>query len=265
MPTPTPPATTTVLGRTIAYASGGRGGRDVLFIHGFGSDRSTWMFNLPAVAEANRVFAIDLPGHGGSSLDVGTGNLQFLTSVVLGFLDQIKIGRAHIVAHSLGGAVALQIAANDPKRVIGLSLIAPAGFSDTINRDFTDAFVSISDVATARATLGLLVARPTMVGAQMVSDALAYVGRPGAAEALGKISSAVFPDGRQHNRFDDRIADLGVPAEIVWGVRDQILMPWRAAPRDIPLHLVENAGHLVHMERPHEVNVLLLRAVARPE
>ena len=38
------------LGRTIAFVAGGSGDREVLFIHGFGADRSTWMFTLPAIA-----------------------------------------------------------------------------------------------------------------------------------------------------------------------------------------------------------------------
>jgi pyruvate dehydrogenase E2 component (dihydrolipoamide acetyltransferase) len=249
------------LGRTISFVSGGAGSRDVLFIHGFGADRSTWMFTLAAVAAVARVFALDLPGHGRSSPDVGSADVPFLADVVRAFMDETGLASPHIVGHSLGAAIALEIASRESGRVSALSLIAPAGLGDSINPDFIDAFPGMSDAAAE--TLALLVARPAMISAQMIADVLAYLARPGVRTALAKIAETDFPQGRQRYRYDDRIEELPVPLEIIWGREDRVLSPWQNAPATTPLHVLPGAGHLAHMEMPQRVNRLLLAALDR--
>src|SRR5580704_934040 len=82
----------------------------VLLLHGFGADLNTWMFTQPALAEGRRVIALDLPGHGGSSKDVGTGDVESLTNAVEGALGELGVERGHIIGHSMGGAIAALLA-----------------------------------------------------------------------------------------------------------------------------------------------------------
>src|SRR5215472_1650887 len=127
-------------GRKISYAGVGDDGQVVLLIHGYGGDRNSWLFVQQPLAEQHRVYALDLPGHGTSSKDVGDGSLPVLAGAVVSVLDAIGADRAHLVGHSLGGAVAIAVAARDPGRIASLTLIAPAGFGAQINaaylRDF---------------------------------------------------------------------------------------------------------------------------------
>src|SRR5438477_8164905 len=104
-------AEVTALGRAIRFTAGGEGSREVLFIHGFGADRSTWMFTLPAVAGVARVVALDLPGHGRSSTDVGSGDVPFLADLVRAFMDETGLANPHLIGHSLGAAIGLEIVA----------------------------------------------------------------------------------------------------------------------------------------------------------
>src|ERR1700722_16781922 len=53
---------------------GGGDGPPIVFIHGFGADLNGWMFTQPALAESRRAVAFDLPGHGGSAKEVGSGD-----------------------------------------------------------------------------------------------------------------------------------------------------------------------------------------------
>src|SRR5262249_1761779 len=98
-------------GRTLRYLRRGQGRDVVLLIHGFGGDLTNWLFNHEALATARTVYALDLPGHGESTKDVGTGTLTELAQVVAAFMDAVGISSAHLVGHSLGGAVALALAA----------------------------------------------------------------------------------------------------------------------------------------------------------
>ena len=125
-------------GRAIRYLEAGtqHQGRPVVLIHGFGGDLNNWLFTQPSLAETHRVIALDLPGHGGSSKDVGSGDLATLSRTLSAFLDVLDIPKAHLVGHSLGGAVALRIALEHPARIASLSLICPAGLGKEIDLAF---------------------------------------------------------------------------------------------------------------------------------
>ena len=69
----------------------------MLLLHGFGGDLNSWLFAAPALAEGRTVYALELPGHGGSSKDVGPGDVDFLVEAVLQFLDGLKLERVHLV------------------------------------------------------------------------------------------------------------------------------------------------------------------------
>jgi pyruvate dehydrogenase E2 component (dihydrolipoamide acetyltransferase) len=76
---------------TITAAASGVGPEVVLAIHGFGGDKGNWAFVQDGLQERFRVVALDLPGHGTSSKDVGDGSLETLVDVVSGFLDETEI------------------------------------------------------------------------------------------------------------------------------------------------------------------------------
>lgn len=93
----------------IAWNVSGQANSDtapILFIHGFGGDSNSWLFNLAALSADRPAYVIDLPGHGKSSKTVGDGEIETLANVVSGFLDSINVNKAHIVGHSLGAAIA---------------------------------------------------------------------------------------------------------------------------------------------------------------
>jgi len=82
-------------------------GAPVLLVHGFGGDLYNWLFNQEALAVNHTVYAVDLPGHGGSQKYVGDGAISSLAETVHDFLDALSVERAHLAGHSLGGAIAL--------------------------------------------------------------------------------------------------------------------------------------------------------------
>ena len=104
-------------GRTISYftlTAEEPGGDPVVLVHGFGGDKNSWLFVQQPLAEHHAVHALDLPGHGASDKEVGDGSLASLADTVVGFLDALGISRAHLVGHSLGGAVVAAVARSTP-------------------------------------------------------------------------------------------------------------------------------------------------------
>jgi pyruvate dehydrogenase E2 component (dihydrolipoamide acetyltransferase) len=235
----------------------------VLLLHGFGADLNTWMFTQPALAEGRRVIALDLPGHGGSAKDVGSGNAGHLTDAVESAAGALGIERVHLVGHSMGGAVAASLALRRPELIATLTLIASAGLGPDINAGFIDGFVRASRRREAVEVLHLLVHDPALVSRTMVEDVLRYKRLDGVAAALATIAEAWFAGGRQSLDLTAEIAALELPVQIIWGREDRILpvSHAEALASRLPVHILNDAGHLPHMEKAGEVNRLLKRLV----
>jgi pyruvate dehydrogenase E2 component (dihydrolipoamide acetyltransferase) len=235
----------------------------VLLLHGFGADLNTWMFTQPALAEGRRVIALDLPGHGGSAKEVGSGNAERLTEVVESGLETLAITRVHLVGHSMGGAIAASLALRRPELVATLTLIASAGVGPDINAAFIDGFVRSVRRRETVEVLNLLVFDPALVSRTMVEDVLRYKRLDGVAEALGTIAGAWFSGGRQSLDLAEQIATLQLPVQIIWGREDRIIPVSHAAAlaSRLPVHILEQAGHLPHMEKAGEVNRLVKRLI----
>jgi pyruvate dehydrogenase E2 component (dihydrolipoamide acetyltransferase) len=251
-------------GKRLRYLELGSGdGAPVLFLHGFGADLNSWMFNQPALAEGRRAIALDLPGHGGSTKAVGAGDAETLVEAVEAALSVLGVERANLVGHSLGGAIAALVTARNPERAASLTLIASAGLGPEINGAFIDGFVRMSRRKEALEVLSLLVHEPALLSRAMVEDVLRYKRLDGATAALEAIAAAWFGGGRQGRSLLSEIAALTAPAQIIWGRDDRIIPAAHAealAPR-LPVHILADTGHLPHMEKASEVNRLIGRLI----
>ncbi len=247
-------------GRSINYlAMGGSDATPLVLIHGFGGDLSTWIFNQAVLAAARPVIALDLPGHGASSKDVRAGDVPALADIIQGLLDTLGIARAHLAGHSLGGAVALELALSDPQRVVSLSLLAPAGLSRDIDVDYIATFIAVNRRKAVKEVLARLVHDPEQVSRDMVENLLRYKRTDGVTAALTAIAATVFDDGGQAISYGDFIADAAVPILCLWGAEDAIIPPQHTAvlPDSAEVHVLDSAGHLVQMEQASKVNNLI--------
>jgi pyruvate dehydrogenase E2 component (dihydrolipoamide acetyltransferase) len=252
-------------GRRLRYLRlGPQDGLPILFLHGFGADLNTWMFNQPALAERHATYALDLPGHGGSSKEVGGGDAAALMTAVMDFMTAAAIARAHLVGHSLGGALALGLARADPGRVASLTLIAPAGLGPDINMAFIDGFIGAGKRRETKEALELLVADRGAISRAMIDEVLKYKRLDGVAAALQAIAAAAFSGGRQQIDLRGALAAVNVPRLVIWGRADRIIPAGHAdgLPAGVAVHLLDGAGHLPHMEKSGEVNRLLADLVS---
>ncbi|MBA3461028.1 MAG: alpha/beta fold hydrolase [Deltaproteobacteria bacterium] len=113
----------------VAYAHrAGKKGHPFACIHGFGGDKETWLLMSALVPRSRGIDLIDLPGHG-TSTDVpeSEATIRHHAEAVLRVLDHAGVDRAIICGNSMGGGVALRLAASFPDRVAGLVLVASIG------------------------------------------------------------------------------------------------------------------------------------------
>jgi len=251
-------------GRRLRVLEAGEGGIPVVLVHGFGADLGSWMFIQPHLARGRRTVALDLPGHSGSTKEVGSGNRAAMTAALAGALEALGIDRAHLVGHSLGGAIAASLAIERPASVATLTLIASAGLGPDINRSFIEGFVRAERRKDVADLLGLLIHDPGSVSRRMVEDVLRYKRLDGVPEALAAIAESWFSNGKQSVDLGAAIVDLEIPIQVIWGEHDRIIPSDHAKSlRSASVRILAEAGHMPHMERANEVSQLIEQAISR--
>ncbi|WP_159712165.1 acetoin dehydrogenase dihydrolipoyllysine-residue acetyltransferase subunit [Geminicoccus flavidas] len=259
------PETVEVAGQRIRYLQIGDGaGTPIVLIHGYGGDLNNFLFNQPALAEKHTTYAIDLPGHGGSTKDVGEADIAGQAKTVLGFLDAKGIQKAHLVGHSMGGGVSLYLATHHPDRVASATLLAPAGLGPDISMEYINGFIEASRRKKLEPILQMLVAKPEMVTGDMVEDVLKFKRLDGVDAALKKVRDAVFAGGKQALSLRDQLGSVKVPVQVIWGTQDKIVPAKHSEglPGSVKVTTFDDAGHLIHMEKAAEVNQAILAFAA---
>ena len=237
----------------------GDGGDAVLLVHGFGGSLESWDGNQAVLAAGGRtVAAIDLPGHGESSTDVGTGSLDELVAVVLGYMDAIGMSRVHFIGHSMGAAIGLALTDHEPTRVRSLALVGPAGIGRRIDADFIHGIVAARTREELEPKLRMLYADPAWVTPEMVRRFVAWKQRPGVIEALTRIASTRYP-GTPSGRALREVAGT-VPTLMMWGADDAVIpapAPGELSLAGVRVEVLPHAGHMVQVEAADDANRLL--------
>src|SRR5262245_11485968 len=209
--------------QSLRYLKRGEGREAVVLIHGFGGDLNGWLLNHEELAQGRTVYALDLPGHGGSSKHVNSGKLTEFARLLELFMDSVGLAKAHLVGHYMGGAVALEFALAYPERAASLVLIASAGFGPEIDGEYLEGFVAATRRKDLKPLLERLFADPGLAGKQFVEDVLRYKRVDGVDAALRIIVDEFCPNGKQAVVFCDRLAELQMPILVLWGGEGSIL------------------------------------------
>ncbi|WP_231605499.1 alpha/beta fold hydrolase [Micromonospora sp. HK10] len=263
-----------VAGRRIRCRVSGDG-PPVLLLHGIGRTMDDFADQHEGLARDHRVVSVDLPGHGGSAPLDTPHTLPALAAAAVQVLDAAGVtGPAHLVGNSLGGAVAMRLAADRPERAASLVLVNSAGFGREVTfalrllalRPLARLLLRRPHPGIARRTERAIFHDPAYVTEARVAAALAVAREPHAArvmlELVGSLGTwrGVRPQWRRE--LIDAVAALGLPTLVVWGDRDRIL-PVRHlsnAGRYFPqaqTHLFPDTGHMPHIERAAEFEALV--------
>lgn len=235
------------------YYTGGDGPPLVL-IHGLASRGEDWSGLFPTLAPHHRIYAIDLLGYGGSDRPHVDYSIALETDVVRGFLDALHIERADVAGVSMGGWIALRLAAEHPERVRKLVLIDSAGF------EFPTALTPDSftphDLAGMQRLVDLQTARAPHVPAFVLRDLL-RVNREHAWILRAQLASMLS----RRDIMEGRVASVTMPALLLWGTRD-LLIPYSVGVR--MQHELQNA-RLVPLNGCGHLAIIDCKETAWPE
>jgi pyruvate dehydrogenase E2 component (dihydrolipoamide acetyltransferase) len=239
---------------------GGQGENNTLLLHGFGADRLSWTGNAAALFPHACVFAVDLPGHG--QADIGEyASVSSMAKAVAASINHHQLDKLHLVGHSLGGAVAIEIAAQQPLLVSALSLLSPAGFGEGINRTFLDEYPKLSAPEAVVDLLQSLVLDQRLISSMIAPMVLAHLERPGVRSYLRSVATHLTGMEEALQPAIQLVVKSGVRRQIIWGDTDTINPPELSCIADFggEVHWLENCGHLPHIEKRNAVNELLVR------
>lgn len=217
----------------------------VVLIHGAGGTYLSWppeIRRLPGW----QIFALDLPGHGKAG-GRGSQSIEGYTTAIMAWMREQSIGRAILVGHSMGSAIALSLAREYPYRVVGLGLVG-AGARLRVAPALLQ---GIAGEATFADALDQVVA--WSYGSQAPAELLRL-----ARLRLGEVRPGVLHgDFLACDAFDmlDELKQVTAPAIVICGEEDR-LTPLRYAQflaDQLPaasLKVIPNAGHMVMLEQP---------------
>jgi len=117
----------------IAYSDTGKG-TAVVFLHGFLENSSMWDAFIPELSKKYRIITIDLLGHGQTECLGYLHTMEDQADMVFSVLTELRVRKAVIAGHSMGGYVALAFAELYPDSVKGIALINSTSVADNDER-----------------------------------------------------------------------------------------------------------------------------------
>jgi pimeloyl-ACP methyl ester carboxylesterase len=225
----------------------------MVFIHGAGGDSSMWNFQEKDLSKKCRVLIVELPAHG-RSLGSGESEIGEYAGWVKEIIKESVVGNYILAGHSMGGAVSMQIAAEQPSKLSGLILVgtgAKLGVARIILRQLREDPESFYQ---------------TIEKAALWSEAGPEVKDLVLASIRRCAPSVTHGDFKACDRFDirERLSEIRVPVLIICGTED-LLTPVAYSEylnREIKgskLAIVPGAGHMVMMEKPEPVNQAMIQ------
>lgn len=265
--------------------SGAADAPPVLLVHGWGASIYMWRgWFAPLAASGYRVVALDLPGHGLSDKpsEEGRYRLDSLVASVRQVIAMAGLHRPHVVAQSMGGTIALELAASGEPAIGRLVLVNPACFGHVHLLPLAQrASPKVVEPVLARLVPRWVVSRahrrvygdPQLITADDIDQYWAPSQFPGYAQAMRRLLHEFTWTRPPVSAMVQRLRALTPPTSpplVVLGTRDRLVRearPYAAALRKAgaPLEIYASVGggHAVNEERPREVLALVTAFLAR--
>ena len=242
--------------------TGPQGSEVLVLIHGMGSASTAWKLITPELIRHFTVVTLDLPGHGKTPLSISQAmDPPSLGDAVCETMTSLGIEKFHLCGNSLGGWVALEIAAKHSGRVLSITALAPAGLwlaPYTARYPGTALLRALAKTTRPLSPFALHYEWARKLGFATVSPLwknLSYETCLDATEAM-HVATGYFSawDAMLKKRFDSPIPQ-SIPVTIVFGDTDNTLPAASCQERSVvPAHskwfVIENCGHAPMWDHP---------------
>ncbi len=235
-------------GKQLFYDIHGQG-TPVLMIHGSMSTHRVWD-KQRVLAKKYALLFIDLPGHGQSEPLEGDITVQRFAGIIAQLLQKIGYKGVFLMGHSLGGAIALQLALDHASRLGGLMLVGTGAKMGVLP--------AILEGLRTDYRAGIELATGQMAFAEGADQVLVERSKE---ECLRCPQEVGYNDFVACNNFDvrERLGEIRVPSLVVVGAEDKLTpVKWSQYLADhlqnAELTIIERAGHMVMLEQSEKLN-----------
>jgi pimeloyl-ACP methyl ester carboxylesterase len=221
---------------------------NIVFIHGAGGDWSYWHQQRNYFSNTFNLFFMELPGHGGARGEA-TQEIQGSARWIKAALEDLKVKKPVVIGHSMGGAIAMEIALRFPDLPCALVLVSTGArlkvlpaILDVLARDFEQAAAMICKLSFA-------------------PDVRPEILKTAVQEMQKNTADVLIGDFTACGRFDfmNEVQAIKLPTLVICGDQDA-LTPIKYSRyladkiAGASLAIIEGAGHLPMMEQPDEFN-----------
>ena len=243
----------------------GSGPIKLVAIHGLGSASSAWKLVLPEFSKRYEFITLDLPGHGDAFM---LANLEMnpvrISEIIIAELKAIGIEKFHLIGNSLGGWIALEMAAAYPEHVLSVTGVAPAGLWLTPKTHRNGELAVSRYLARISLPFAKTIARIKFmrkIGFKLVSPQWEKFSPETCADAAIAMGGAsgyyTIWDAFLGNRFDKEISTT-IPVTILFGDSDYTLPAATSQEKSLaPKHcrwvVLPQSGHAPMWDRVDEV------------
>jgi 3-oxoadipate enol-lactonase len=236
-------------GIDLAFDRRGKG-IPLVLIHGYPLDHSIWLQVASLLENDFDLIMPDLPGFGESSSHSTNSLLPDMAEDFASLLDYLKIKKAFVVGHSMGGYLALAFARGFSERLLGLGLVASQALADSPEKKaarYQEAEHILSQgVGDVAADMSIKLTENPILQSQLKNLMLRQHPQ-GLADALKAMAE------RQDSM--QLLKELSIPVVTVHGLADKLIPPDRARAvqnvvKEGYLTEIEGAGHMPMMEAP---------------
>ena len=243
----------------------GSGPIKLVAIHGLGSASSAWKLVLPEFSKRYEFITLDLPGHGDAFM---LANLEMnpvrISEIIFSELKAIGIEKFHLIGNSLGGWIALEMAAAYPEHVLSVTGVAPAGLWLTPKTHRNGELAVSRYLARISLPFAKTIARIKFmrkIGFKLVSPQWEKFSPETCADAAIAMGGAsgyyTIWDAFLGNRFDKEISTT-IPVTILFGDSDYTLPAATSQEKSLaPKHcrwvVLPQSGHAPMWDRVDEV------------
>ena len=264
-------------GRTLRYLKAGSG-RPLILLHTIRTQLDYFHETIPALAEKYTVYALDLPGHGHSSIDTRANyDEPYLRSAVIAFIDRLGLDAVTLVGESIGAVLALTVAASLPqkiRRVVAVNAYDyETRYADGIRRGNWFANFILGNFAVPvhgaifaalenKLLLGMIMRGGLRAKPAMPDALLTEFNRVGRRRGYRYVERNVLANWRSWRDARMLYAGIQAPVTLVYGSHDWSTPEERArtaaALGGIPLVMVDDTGHFGFVDRPlHMAKIVL--------
>lgn len=253
-------------------------GPPLLLIHTIRTQLEYFRSLAPLLAGSHTVYAIDLPGHGHSPIDPGASfDEPYFRRAVIRFIEELDLADVTIVGESIGGALALTVAASLPQRVKRVYAINPydyeTRYGDGIRRgnwlaNFIIGSLQIPLLGAVNASLENKIILGKIMGGgyhdprRLPADLLAEFNEVAQRPGYKRIARKVLAGWRSWSKARDHYRQISAPVTLIYGDSDwsrpnERERTWSLIPASQMVTL-KNTGHFSAVENPSELARVIL-------